>query len=233
MEYLRINENKLKITLTQEELRFYGMDLSTLSYSSTETRRTFWAILDDAKHATGFDAAASRVSIRIFASRTGGCEMYVIGLSQEESADPDGGADAAADLLRADPKEVGCASLCPVSAFSVEKKAELAPRPTLPHRFAGASCEFSELSHLLNACTALSCGGYTGESSAWWMNDRYYLSLAGSSDVLSHRQARLNASGVMREFGTPLPKLNLTYLAEHGKCLCPSNAVDQLAKLAT
>ena len=64
MEYLRISDNKLKITMTEEELLFYGMDLSSLSYSSTETRRAFWAILDDAKHATGFDAAASKVRFR-------------------------------------------------------------------------------------------------------------------------------------------------------------------------
>lgn len=233
MEYLRINENKLKITLTQEELRFYGMDLADLSYSSTETRRAFWAILDDAKHATGFDAAASRVSIRIFASRTGGCEMFVIGLPKDASPESDEGADAIADLLRADPQEVGCTALCSSSARSVESGSTLAPRSSLPHRFAGADCEFLALSHLLDACTALRSGGYTGESSAWWMNDRYYLSLAGSDDSLPRRPSRLSASGIVQEFGTILPKLNLTYLAEHGKCLCPSNAVDQLARLAT
>ena len=31
MEFLRIGENQLKITLSEEELLFYGLDLSSLS----------------------------------------------------------------------------------------------------------------------------------------------------------------------------------------------------------
>lgn len=232
MEYLRINENKLKITLTREELHFYGMDLANLSYSSTETRRAFWAILDDAKHATGFDAAASRVSVQIFASRAGGCEMYVIGIPKDGESAADT-ADAITDLLQTDDHEADAASLLPLPARSSERQTELTVRPASSHRFAGSNCEFTQLSDLLDACTALSAGGYDGESSAWWMNDRYYLSLSGNCGATSRRSSRLTASGMIREFGTPLQELDLTYLAEHGKCLCKNDAVDQLAKLAT
>ena len=246
MDYLRINENKLKITLTQEELHFYGMDLANLSYSSTETRRAFWAILDDAKHATGFDAAASRVSIQIYASRAGGCEMYVIGIPKSKGSSSDAedfipqsirqsveeaDADYAAEYASVEPMAEYSSALCPVPALSTPPKAKLTATPSFFCQFAESSCEFSRLSDLLGACTALSVSGYDGESSAWWLNDRYYLSLSGNCG--SAAPLRISASGILREFGTPIQELTLAYLTEHGKCLCKNDAVDQLAKLAT
>lgn len=206
MDFLRIGENKLKITLSEEELLFYGMELATLSYSSTETRRAFWAILDDAKHATGFDAAASRVSVQIYASRTGGCEMYVIGEDAESSA-----------------AEIGS-----------EVESGLTVCPSIPHRFEKTVGEFRTLSNLLSACLALSKNGYKGKSSAWQITDRYYLLVGGSGDHSSQKAPKspMSASGVLWEFGSPADEITLPYLVEHGSCICAQNAVEQLGAMA-
>ncbi|MBQ8288434.1 MAG: adaptor protein MecA [Clostridia bacterium] len=223
MDYLRIDENKLKITMTEEELLFYGMDLATLSYSSTETRRAFWAILDDAKHATGFDAAATRVSVQIYASRAGGCEMYVIGTpavdprTSEITAIGDTDTVYDADLLGAD---------------QIGERSGLTVCPSIARRFRRAMGEFRKLSDLLSACLALSSCGYDGDSSAWQMGDRYYLSLAGNHGAATG-EPDLSATGVISEFGNTVKDLSLTYLAEHGQCLCKKHAVEQLALMAT
>lgn len=77
MELILINENKLKITLSECDMRLYALDCNNISYDNTETRRAFWSILDEVKQKTGFDAASQKVFIQIYPSKQGGCEMYV------------------------------------------------------------------------------------------------------------------------------------------------------------
>lgn len=77
MELLRIGDNKLKVTLTGEDMAHYRLECDTMDYDTTETRRAFWQILDEAKHKTGFDAGRGRIFVQVYASRAGGCEMYV------------------------------------------------------------------------------------------------------------------------------------------------------------
>lgn len=77
MELLRINDRKLKVTLSSEDMTAYSLTCEKIDYDNTETRRAFWCILDEAKHKTGFDAASDKVYVQIFPSRGGGCEMYV------------------------------------------------------------------------------------------------------------------------------------------------------------
>ncbi len=212
MEFLRIGENQLKITLSEDELLFYGLDLSTLSYSSTETRRAFWALLDDAKHATGFDAAATKVSVQIYASRTGGCEMYILG---EEQADP-AEARSQAESPKPLPMESGL-TVC----------------PSIPRRFSSAMGVFTHLCDLLSACLALHRSGYSGESSAWQVNDRYYLHLGGDSAPRKGSKNTPDATDLLWEFALPAKDITLPYLAEHGIPLCAIDAVRKLSKIAT
>ena len=92
MELILINERKLKITLSESDMKEYDIDCDSVDYSRTETRRAFWSLLDEAKHRTGFDAASDRVYIQLYPSREGGCEMYVTklgALSDASSRDGD------------------------------------------------------------------------------------------------------------------------------------------------
>ena len=77
LELLKIDNDKLKISLTREDMEKYALDFESFSYDNTETRRAFWSILDDAKHETGFDAAVDTVSVQVYGGKSGGCEMYV------------------------------------------------------------------------------------------------------------------------------------------------------------
>lgn len=222
MDYLRIDENQLKITLTEEELLFYGMDLATVSYSNTETRRAFWAILDDAKRATGFDAAKTRVSVQIFASRSGGCEMFIIGSPNDGSA---------TDFSLSHPRK-NDRGISPLHGELCRVPTELTASPAPQRRFNRTTGEFCKLSDLLSACHALFSGGYDGESSAWQMNDRYYLHLDGTHGT-KQEKPEYSASGVIAEFGSTVKDLSLAYFAEHGNCICKTRAVHQLAQMAT
>ncbi len=80
MELIVINDSKLKVTLTAEDMDKYSLCCEDMDYDNTETRKAFWQILDEAKHKTGFDAASDRVFIQVYPCKSGGCEMYVIKL---------------------------------------------------------------------------------------------------------------------------------------------------------
>ncbi len=85
MELILISDSKLKIMLTRDDMQQYALNCDTIDYDNTETRRAFWNILDEAKHRTGFDAAAERVFIQLYPSKEGGCEMYVTKIGFDEA----------------------------------------------------------------------------------------------------------------------------------------------------
>ncbi len=83
MELILIDENKLKIMLSDTDMTDYSLDVDSLDYENTETRDIFWSILDRARAETGFDAQRGRVLIQLYPSRRGGCEMYVTRLNMD------------------------------------------------------------------------------------------------------------------------------------------------------
>lgn len=88
MELLRINDRKLKVMLSKEDLSALSLTAETIDYDNTETRRAFWSILDEAKHKTGFDAAKDKIYVQVYPSHSGGCEMYVTRLSAPGDGSP-------------------------------------------------------------------------------------------------------------------------------------------------
>ena len=77
MEYKLVNENKLKITLTNEDMALLDITPEEMDYDNTGTKRIFWDILDKAKHQIGFDAGSEKLFVQVYPDKNGGCLMYV------------------------------------------------------------------------------------------------------------------------------------------------------------
>lgn len=77
MEILLISDAKLKVMMTREDMQTYALEGDEIDYDTTETRKAFWSILDEAKRRTGFDAAKDKVLIQLYPSKDGGCELFV------------------------------------------------------------------------------------------------------------------------------------------------------------
>ena len=77
MELIRIDEEKLKMILSHEDLLEFELDEDDLDYTNTETKRMFWELLRRAKQSTGFDTDGHRVLVQLYPSREGGCEIFV------------------------------------------------------------------------------------------------------------------------------------------------------------
>lgn len=151
MELLLISENKIKISLTKEDLDGYSITSEDIDYDNTETRRVFWTLLDEAKRVTGFDAAKSRIFIQIYPGKDGGCELYVSKINK--STEDVGSVGALKRLVKQ------CESV---------KSTEM------------TVCRLQSIEGLIAVCKRLKALGYNGEASAFSEGkERFYLTLDG------------------------------------------------------
>jgi negative regulator of genetic competence, sporulation and motility len=88
METIRINEDRLKVVLTREELIRYGLTDRPLDPDSEEVGHALRRLAADA----GLDAAGGRLHLQLFESQGGSCELFVTRLPPEiEDGPPTGG----------------------------------------------------------------------------------------------------------------------------------------------
>lgn len=92
MDFIKLGSDRMKITLSRDDMDEYSVNCESLDYGDTGTRRAFWSILDEANRKTGFNAASGRAYIQVYRSKEGGCELFVTML-------PDGLGPAASDGL--------------------------------------------------------------------------------------------------------------------------------------
>ena len=81
MEFLIINDNKLKITLSPEDIAEYNIDPDDSDYENPKTRRAFWRILDVARERCGFKISGDKLLIQFYPAAGGG-EIFVTKLGR-------------------------------------------------------------------------------------------------------------------------------------------------------
>ena len=76
MEFLVVSKSKLKIMMSRDDMKKYGIDGEDIDYDNPKIRRSFWKILDEAKERCGFEASGDKVLIQYYPSKDGG-EIFV------------------------------------------------------------------------------------------------------------------------------------------------------------
>lgn len=76
MNFLPISETKLKIVLSLDEMRQYGLCEKELNYSAPEVRESLWRILDAAKAACSFSVNGEKILVQLYPAAEGG-EIFV------------------------------------------------------------------------------------------------------------------------------------------------------------
>ena len=228
MELIVISEKKLKIMLTAPDMARYELEGAHMDCADTHTRAAFRHIFHDARAESGFDTEGERLFVQLYASKEGGCEIFVTKLGREESSKEDrraggtGGEDA---LLR---------RLCTEPFLreeeTMESISDLSPMTPGVRRVAVV---FDDSNHLTAACRRLLRDGYRGRSDLYITEAEgttlWYL-LPDVPDVpffrLPLRFAFLTEYGREVEAGR-----SASYLAEHGRMLCEGNAVEVMGVL--
>lgn len=216
MELRLINDNKLKITLTNEDMESLDITCEEIDYDEdTGTRRMIWDILDRAKHETGFDAAGEKISIKVHPDKSGGCLMYVTkanGIKNE----PEFGeirVKNGADNASVEPKTENEIKT-DYGVYEKKFKSKLYTASKKKRTLYG----FYDSEYLYLACKALHSAGFTGKSDIFADRATYFLSLEDTKE---------NAIDKIGEFGFLInnPYFGF-YLCEYAQKLISDDAVN-------
>ncbi len=127
-ELIVINENKLKVMLSDEEMIKYDIDRLGDGVEHG-ARRAFRNMIDEIKNRTGFDADSTKLCIQLYPCRSGGCELYLTKLCD---------ADGIYENTSPDKAEYDYSELATTDFDRVR----------------GAVYEFDNLTELISACRA-------------------------------------------------------------------------------
>lgn len=83
METIVIDEDRLKIMLSKQDLARYRVEGKELDPENERVRQVLRQILDEVSELIGFPLSVGRTYIQVYESRGGGCEMFVTRLPQE------------------------------------------------------------------------------------------------------------------------------------------------------
>ena len=89
MEFLLIGQSKIKIVMTDAELKEFKLDKESGDLESPVSRRAFWRVLEAAKESVGFDPEGDKVLIQFYPTKGVGCEIFItkLGLLSDSSAE--------------------------------------------------------------------------------------------------------------------------------------------------
>ena len=85
MEILQIAKGRLKISLSKEELTEYGTNLECLEAGNASAKQTLEVIFALVEAKTGLQLTGAQTLIRLFPSKDGGCEIFVLNRERNPS----------------------------------------------------------------------------------------------------------------------------------------------------
>lgn len=212
MELIIINKSKLKIMLSADDMKKYGIDHVNIADDSFKVHTAFKNILSEIELETEFNTAEDRIFIQLYPSKDGGCEMFVSKMNHL-SEEGNGKETAAMPTY----KEQGIVQL------KTAKRSANSKKDTLTY------C-FEKIEWLICACRELSKRGFSGESFAYKDKEgRYYLFI---SPVFKESEKSGIPFDFLSEFGdAENTDCTALYINENGKCICGENAVETLCDL--
>ena len=77
MEYIMINESKLKVMMEKNDFEALDISLDELDYTNPDAKNAFESIFEYAKEELGFDTSGHRILLQLFPSKDGGCELFI------------------------------------------------------------------------------------------------------------------------------------------------------------
>ncbi|MBR2972475.1 MAG: adaptor protein MecA [Clostridia bacterium] len=81
MKFLNISDIKLKVTLSPEDCRDYGIDTAKGEISTREVRRAVRVIIERAREECGFSVGSDRILVQTYPLPSGECELLITRLS--------------------------------------------------------------------------------------------------------------------------------------------------------
>lgn len=223
MELILINDSKLKIMLNEEDMKQYsiGNDSDCIEPG---VRRGIRSLLEKAREQIGFNTEGDEIFVQLYASKKGGCELFVTKTVAGYDRDSDKKSAESAKRLLHDINNA-----LPSRALGTEEKT----KGLIPHGKDSLTFSFDSIEHLLKVCKIMLTDKRRErpvKSSAMTDDGRnYYLTL---ENVGMSAFSRLDKLTFLFEYGKKEDSESIaSYISEYGKVICRENAIETLGKL--
>ncbi|HPU41482.1 MAG TPA: adaptor protein MecA [Acetivibrio clariflavus] len=84
MKIEKINENKIKVTITLSDLQERNIDLENLNYNSLATQELFWDMMEQAEIQFGFNTSESQLAIEASPDENDGFVIFITKLDDDD-----------------------------------------------------------------------------------------------------------------------------------------------------
>ena len=207
MELIIINENKLKISMTKEDMALYGLDENEFHCSKANTREILSKILKNSKKKTGFEKISSeeRLLLQLYSDKSGGCELFVTKLPINYGVEID----------KANKDNLPVSLLPKGDCINTAKKLAL-------------TYSFKTLDDLICACKNVQRQKLNINSQLFFSSseEKYYLFL---HYALCDNE-KSSPSSYLSEYGELENSENsFLFMHEYGTCVCENSAIEILA----
>ncbi len=206
MRIEKINENKIKFVLTENDLAERSINIEELSIPSDKTQKLFKDIMDKALEEYGFESAETPLMVEAMPSSADGIMIIVTRLKDKEDAKERYQSLAEArDLRRFKTKGI----------IRVEDKEDKADDGEI------MVWSFETLDDVIDLSIRID-SSFSGQSALYKMNGRYFLVMDSKKEL----------EVILGDYGTKHVSnvLSKYYLKEHGETIAAGNAVRILAK---
>lgn len=208
MRIERINENKLRVFLSFDDLEDRDINLDTFNYNTPETQELFWDLMEQAEVELGFDAMESQLCVEAVTDVDHG---FIITITR---MDDEGEFESIHKFIK-----------------NRYKRKELTPRKKAPALVSTVTIwHFEDFDALTSVCRHL-LDRHTGSSAAWRCEEKYYLVLYGAEDPTGGRQ---RFDDILSEHGDRIENTGFFegYLNEHGTQLAHTDAITIMSQFA-
>ncbi|OPZ87682.1 MAG: Adapter protein MecA 2 [Firmicutes bacterium ADurb.Bin419] len=202
MKIEKINDNKIKVTISLSDLQERNIDFDALNYNSPATQELFWDMMEQAEIQFGFNTAESQLAIEASPDDGDGFVIFITKL------DDDGDFESIQKYIKNKFKK---------SDLRVKKKSQKVCSSIIIY-------SFENLDHLISLCDRIKFI-YTGESSLYKLKDTYYMMLTKNTfsvENVKYFEALLN------EYGKKVTNTLYYegYLEEYANKIAEYNAVE-------
>lgn len=225
MEIIPINDSKLKIMLDERDMKELNI-CDEADCANNETRHAIRTILDRARLQLGFNTEGAEIFVQLYTSKSGGCELFVTKSCMPRQREIEADRKDEKKQKKRDPQQK---RINTDDCHALSVRTESLPK-SRKYENGQMVFSFDSLHDVCAVCRILQAKNaevtavaYRGEA------DDFYLVLDNTN--LS-AYSRLDSLSFILEYGRRehTDYIN-TYLCEHGKMICPKNAIEILSKL--
>lgn len=204
MKIERISHNKIKVTLSIDDLEEWNIDVENLSYNSPETQEMFWSMMKKAELEAGFYVDDSQLVVEAMPLQSEGFVIMVTRVDEDDDF------ESIHKYIK--------------SKF---KKSEL--RVKRKSKRIGSSLMIYMFSNFEDICAASMrlSDIYSGESTLYKYKEYYYLTLTKNCTSNSSPET---VEAILSEYGKKISHTSIQegFLNEHAVKMIDNNAVEVL-----